>query len=71
MNCRNSGRFLNEETYLNTVCKTRRRPPCKPKKRPEGNCLECSYRTPCGRLTLRCDNHSTGICIDIDNCKKF
>ncbi|MCM1195283.1 MAG: hypothetical protein NC099_03960 [Corallococcus sp.] len=65
--CRN-GRFLNEQTYLNTICKSR----CKPKNRrlpdKEKDCcyLECGCSSPFGKLTLRCDKHSAGITIDID-----
>ena len=65
MKCTNSGRFLNEQTYLNTVCKSRCRPPKKMK--PKDDCyLECCCDTGFGKLTVRCDRHSTGICLDID-----
>lgn len=62
---------MNEQTYLNTVCKSR----CPPKRKmkPKDGCyLECSCDTSLGRLTVRCDRHNTGICLDVchhDDCR--
>ncbi|MCH5153305.1 MAG: hypothetical protein J1F68_05060 [Clostridiales bacterium] len=71
MKCCSNGRFLNEQTYLRTVCCQRQ--PCKPRKKRDCKCqdepyMEYTYCGRCGKLTLRCDKHSTGICMDIKHC---
>ena len=65
----NNGLFINEQTYLDTVCKSRRPPP--PRRKPPRDCnyVECSYCAPFGKLTLRCDKHSTSVCVDIHKDK--
>ncbi|MCH5159796.1 MAG: hypothetical protein J1F66_02980 [Clostridiales bacterium] len=69
--CNNNGRFLNEQTYLNTVCKSRQPPCCKkPKPRCDKDRCYTEYIccTPRGKLTLRADSHSMGISVEVKRC---
>ncbi|MBQ3066713.1 MAG: hypothetical protein IJD18_01670 [Clostridia bacterium] len=56
---------MNEQTYLDTVCK--RRCPKPPKHVPPPNGLNCSLTTPKGTISFYCNDYSQGISIDWKN----
>ena|GEM_PF-6446287 len=65
MSCCNRDRFVNQQTYLNTICQTRKpRPPQKP---PQPPCY-CQYDmcTPNTKFTVRTDCCGTHFSIDFN-----
>lgn len=63
-------RFLNQQMYLNAVNQHRHPPaPPKPPKSPNGVAL--TYRWQCGQICLHCDEHTSGISLDVTLPKKW